>query len=221
MIATSLHEKAMKAFDEVWIPDMQGSLKLAGKLSDNSQLKKNSTYIGCMSSMQPDNKNKYVYDVMMLLSGPEPQRTILENIFIDHIHDQSGKLLIIRGTSEKLDRIDVPPHVEIIDLADRETLNQKMQESAFVICRSGYTTIMDLIKLKKKALLVPTPGQGEQEYLAAYAQEQSFFPFMRQNKFDLLKAKKILHNFTYKFPFDDTSFMYHQHIIRKLKNKIK
>jgi hypothetical protein len=219
-ITTLLHQKCMKAFDDVWIPDMPGTLKLAGKLSDNSLLKKHSTYIGCVSRMHVMEDRKPIYDIMLLLSGPEPQRTILENIFLDQIHNQSDKILIIRGTPQASERIDIPQHVEIINLADTQTLNQKIQESAYVICRSGYTTIMDLMKLKKKALLIPTPGQGEQEYLAAYTKKKSLFPFMQQKEFDLSKANVIMRNFTYAFPFDETSFVHHQKIIRNLKNKI-
>jgi predicted glycosyltransferase len=220
-VATLLHEKVMQAFNEVWIPDMPGELRLAGKLSDKSRLKTQATYIGCISRMQNDQERKPIYDIMLLLSGPEPQRTILENIFLNQSHNQSGKVLIIRGTRQPLDRSDIPQNVEIIDLADTQTLHQKMQESDCVICRSGYTTIMDLMKLKKKALLIPTPGQGEQEYLASYCSIKDLFPFMPQKEFDVSKAKKMMHNFAYTFPFDETSFLYHQHIIREMKNKIK
>jgi uncharacterized protein (TIGR00661 family) len=220
-IATLLHEKVMKAFDEVWIPDMPGELRLAGKLSENSRLKKQATYIGCVSRMQANEERKPIYDIMLLLSGPEPQRTILENIFLDQIDNQSGNILIIRGTRQPLDRSDIPKNVEIIDLADTHTLNQKMQESDYVICRSGYTTIMDLMKLKKKALFIPTPGQGEQEYLASYSSFKNLFPFIPQEEFDISKANKIIRNFIFAFPFNETSFLHHQHFIRELTNKIK
>ena len=220
-IATLLHEKVMKTFDEVCIPDMPNEFRLAGKLSDKRRLKKQATYIGCISRMQKDQERKPIYDIMLLLSGPEPQRTNLENVLLDQIDHQSGKVLMIRGSGQPLVRSEIPQNIEIINLADTQTLNQKMQESDCVISRSGYTTLMDLMKLKKKALLIPTPGQGEQEYLAAYAKKKSFFPFLQQKEFDLSKARKIMRDFAYIFPFDEKSFLHHQYFIRELKNKIK
>lgn len=220
LIASLVHKKYMQAFDEIWIPDMPGDTRLAGQLSENSSFKKNTTYIGCVSRMKTDLQKKPIYDIMLLLSGPEPQRTILENILLDQINNQTGKVLMIRGTHQSLHRSDLPKNTEIIDLADTQLLNQKMQESAYVICRSGYTTLMDLMKLKKKALLIPTPGQGEQEYLASYAKDKSFFPYLQQKAFNLSKAIDMMQHYTYTFPFEETSYSRHDKIISELKNKI-
>ena len=77
-------------------------------------------------------------------------------------------------------------------------LNKLICESAFVICRSGYSTIMELMASEKNASLVPTPGQAEQEYLAKYlsgknchdSADQSNFRFviksaLRQQRFSV------------------------------------
>jgi predicted glycosyltransferase len=219
-IASSQHQRTMKAFDEVWIPDIPGPTRLAGKLSDKSILKMPAAYIGCLSELSTSPPIQPIYDIMLLLSGPEPQRTILENICLGQIQNHSEKIILIRGTQQPLLRSDIPENIEVINLADRNMLQQKMQESAVVISRSGYTTLMDLMKMKKKALLIPTPGQGEQEYLAAYANKRGFFPVTQQQTFDLSEALSTLQTFPFAFPFEEASFSLHQKIIHELKNKI-
>jgi UDP-N-acetylglucosamine:LPS N-acetylglucosamine transferase len=90
--------------------------------------------------------------------------------------------------------------IEVVNILDAEELNEKIEQSDIVICRSGYTSIMDLIKLRKKAILIPTPGQTEQEYLAIFHYQKGTFLSYRQEHFNLSKALESANIFEWKFP---------------------
>ena len=72
-----------------------------------------------------------------------------------------------------------------------------MQEASLIISRSGYSTIMDLVQLQKRAILVPTPGQTEQEYLASYLMEKKFFIAIEQKAFSLTAAIDAVKDFEF------------------------
>ena len=72
-----------------------------------------------------------------------------------------------------------------------EQLNTAFNESEMVLCRSGYTTVMDLAKLDKKAFFIPTPGQYEQEYLAKKYKEEGLVPFAMQDDFKIENIQVI------------------------------
>ena len=219
--ASAIHQQLIKKFDALWIPDVEKNNTLAGKLSRSSLKKTATAYIGLLSRLEKTETKSSLYNLLLLLSGPEPQRTMLENQLLSQIDEKCGKTLLIRGTELPIAANQaVPENIEVINLADSKTVNQKIQESEYVICRSGYTTLMDLMKLNKKALLIPTPNQGEQEYLAAFANNHNFFPFISQKQVDIVKALKKMQQFPYAFPFTQQDFQQHQQIIRNLKNKI-
>ncbi|MEO6706954.1 MAG: glycosyltransferase, partial [Ginsengibacter sp.] len=83
-------------------------------------------------------------------------------------------------------------------------LNVLMQQSRIIISRSGYTTVMDLATLRKKAILIPTPGQTEQEYLAKYLFQKQYFFSMEQKDFFIEDALKKVNSFDFK-PFENTN----------------
>jgi UDP-N-acetylglucosamine:LPS N-acetylglucosamine transferase len=74
---------------------------------------------------------------------------------------------------------------------EADELEIAIQESKYIICRSGYSSIMDLAFLGAKAFLIPTPGQFEQEYLAKKLKREGSVPSCPQNKFTLEKLQKI------------------------------
>ncbi|MBK7885033.1 MAG: hypothetical protein IPJ81_15560 [Chitinophagaceae bacterium] len=96
--------------------------------------------------------------------------------------------------------------VKVHNHLSTKEINNAINESKLIISRSGYTTIMDLVNLQKSAVLVPTPGQTEQEYLAGYLSEKKYFYTVRQEDFSL---EKVLINFEKSsllipvFPADD------------------
>ncbi len=184
-IASRIHRSIIRKFSVTWIPDYKLN-GLAGELSHPKKIPKNTIYLGALSRFSPITSKEKIYDVLISLSGPEPQRTIFEQTILTQCDQINGKILLVRGlpgTSEKL------PHqhgnlIAVNHLSAQE-LNIALAQSDIVIARSGYTTIMDLAKLNKKAILIPTPGQTEQEYLAKYLMEKKYFFAVPQKNFSL------------------------------------
>ncbi len=187
-IAGKIHNQFIKKYDQCWVPDFEKE-GLAGDLSHPGKLQSNVKYIGPLSRFEKISGLKKIYDVLVSISGPEPQRTLFENIIFDQLTSYHKKVLLVRGLpAEKKALISPNSLVEIINHLPGEELNKAFQQSDIIICRSGYTTIMDLIKIGKEAILVPTPGQKEQEYLAAYLMKKNFFFSVTQKDFSLEKA---------------------------------
>jgi uncharacterized protein (TIGR00661 family) len=181
----------IKRFSECWVPDLPGSV-LSGKLSQtgNPRVK----FVGPLSRMQVyPQTNKY--DLLVVISGPEPQRTLFENMAKKEIIKSGKKTLIVRGVMGS-EHQRIADGVEVVDYLNSEKLSQAMAESKMVLSRSGYSTIMDLAKLGKRAIFVPTPGQTEQEYLAHRFRQQQVAYFMEQKSFSLTEAWKEAENYT-------------------------
>jgi uncharacterized protein (TIGR00661 family) len=186
-------------FDECWVPDFKNPPNLAGKLSHPLKLPSTPIkYIGSLSRFEA-NEIKEEKHLLILLSGPEPQRTILENIIIAQLKNFFEPVLLVRGLPGNSNSIEVGQNVKHINHIPSEELEEAILSASFVIARSGYSTIMDLTKLKKKAILIPTPGQTEQEYLAKHLFQQQLIFSIEQQKFNLEKALKEASIFPYKF----------------------
>lgn len=187
-IATALHRRIMRKFTTTWIPDFQCD-GLGGELSHPKKLPVNSVYLGALSRFEKLPLTKKMYDILIALSGPEPQRTLFEENILKQCGELRSKILLLRGlpgTAAEL--IHDYTHLKAVNHLSAKELNLALAQSAFVISRSGYTTVMDLAKLQKKAILIPTPGQTEQEYLARYLLEKRYFLSMPQTNFVLKKA---------------------------------
>jgi len=157
-IGEAWHKNIMKNFDEIWVPDYKEFPGLAGKLSHPSYTDKRIKYIGpksrlANSQLSTPNSQLKTIDILALISGPEPMRTIFEEQVRKILSKTKGNHYIVRG---KIDE-------ENIFAAD---LRRIILASRKVLCRSGYSTIMDLHLLKAEAIFIPTPGQTEQIYLA-------------------------------------------------------
>lgn len=206
-ILQRIHYWFMKKYNECWVPDYE-NFSLAGDLSNPLNLPDEVKYIGSVSRFERLEKVVKEYKLLILISGPEPQRTLLENILFDEIKNFNNKFLFIRGLpgNEEKEVLQYESG-EIINHLSGSRLSEAIQKSEIVISRSGYTTIMDLIKLKQKAILIPTPGQTEQEYLAEYLMEKKMFYMVKQNNFSLLKTLKQIEG----FPFDIPSYDMHKY----------
>ncbi len=90
---------------------------------------------------------------------------------------------------EKEQTIKLMGNMTVYNFMTSALLEKTINESALVISRSGYTTIMDLAKLNKKAFFIPTPGQFEQEYLAKRLTEMRLVPSCKQEDFTMDKIK--------------------------------
>jgi len=174
--------KYINKYSACWVMDDE-TLNLAGELSKPNKLPNNTSYIGIQSRFKKQETEKE-YDYLAIVSGPEPQRTILEKGLVNALKDRQEKSLIVLGkpelnTSKQLGNLSIKSHL------NAKELNTAIAQAELIICRPGYSTVMDLAVLEKKAIFIPTPGQTEQEYLAenfkaagiCYAQNQSDFDF--------------------------------------------
>lgn len=183
-ISSKLHQYFIKKFTECWIPDILNSPNLSGKLGHLQNSSLNLKYIGPLSRLEKK-KVPIKYDLTILLSGPEPQRTILEDKLKKQICGYSGKILFISGLIESEQKIIKQEHVTFYNFMTTLEIEGAMNESKMLLCRSGYTTIMDLAKLNTKAFFIPTPGQFEQEYLAKRLKRNKLLPYASQDDFKI------------------------------------
>ncbi len=216
-----LHHRYIKKFNSVWIPDLDTERNLAGELSHPLKQLTTPVYIGLLSRLSVIDTPVTNYNLLVLLSGPEPQRTLLEQIIINQLSSFNGKVLIVRGLPGAASQItSLNKDVTIHNHLTATQLQHAIQESELILCRSGYTTLMDLIKLKKRAVLIPTPGQPEQEYLAAYMQERGYFPFVEQGSLQLKILLQKAAAFSYDNPFTKDNFeKYREHIQELITSK--
>ena len=191
-LTSRVHQKIMKNFDEVWIPDIKKTPRLSGKLSSFTNNKIDAKFIGVLSRFKANNnKVKIKYDVMVLLSGTEPQRTILENKLINELEKSAKKTLFIRGKIDLKRSLKDTKNITFLNFLSQNELQQSILESDLVISRSGYSTIMDLAVLQKKCFFIPTPNQTEQEYLAENLESLKISPFSKQKNFNIEILDKV------------------------------
>jgi UDP-N-acetylglucosamine transferase subunit ALG13 len=184
-----LHYKLLGHFDERWVVDTQGEPNLAGKLSHPTTLPVNTHYIGLLSQLDAPVAGAPVSDTLLiLLSGPEPQRTMLVQKLWQQALLYSKPIIFVEGSSNAQRPISIPRHITWYAQLVTSEVQLAMQQSAIVVCRAGYSTIMDLVRLKKKAILIPTPGQPEQEYLAKYLHIKDIFYYCTQKNVNLIDA---------------------------------
>jgi len=166
----ALHKLIIQKYDECWIPDIEGNKGLSGDLSHKYKLPRNAKFVGILSrfSTMKDIVPDSTYDVMGIVSGPEPQRTIFEKQLIEKYSSESFKTLIVAGQPEKVEKERLIGNVQLFSHLPNYKLAAYLKGSKKIICRSGYSTLMDLQELKclERAEFIPTPGQTEQEYLA-------------------------------------------------------
>ena len=189
-LSTKIHQKAIKKFDECWIPDFKDDNNLSGVLGHPKNTSIATTYIGALSRLNKMNLPKK-YDLMVLLSGPEPQRSILEEKLLLELRVYKGRVIFIKGVIAPEQKITVQNSLTIYNYMTSVELEKAVNESELVVSRSGYSTIIDLAKLEKKTFFIPTPGQFEQEYLAHYLEEKNIAPFVRQKDFRLEHLKLV------------------------------
>lgn len=185
-ISSKMHQSIIKKFDECWVPDLEDTSNLSGKLGHLDHLIISTKYIGILSRFNIIEAKK-TYDLLILLSGPEPQRSILENLLLKEIEDYKGAVLFVKGKIEANKTKEIKNNVTIINFMTSDALEVAINESDTILARSGYSTILDLAKLGKKAFFIPTPGQFEQEYLAKRLSNKNIAPFCTQDEFTIKK----------------------------------
>jgi uncharacterized protein (TIGR00661 family) len=197
-LAKKIHSFFINKYTACWVPDNEFNPALAGELSHPKKKPRIPTvYLGPLSRFKKYNEEKK-YDCIALVSGPEPQRSVFEKILIRELKIFPGKSLLLRGLpGNQEEYLNEDNRIEIKNHLTATELNSAILQSDLIICRSGYTSVMDLVQLQKKAVLIATPGQTEQEYLAQYLQQQLVFPAISQQVFSLQNAVAASHNFLY------------------------
>jgi len=211
----------IRKYDECWIPDFDGMPNLSGDLSHKYPTPNNTFFIGPLSRFS-DLKttvdliavHDFDYDLMVVLSGPEPQRTIFEKLILSQLKNWSLKTIIVQGKTEENTKTLLSENIEVVSRLSSEKLKELFSESKNIIMRSGYSGIMDIVALEKKAILVPTPGQTEQEYLADYFCEQKIFYSQKQDALNIKDALTEVQSFTKFFP--ETEFLLLDKRIKKI-----
>ncbi len=187
----------IQKYDYCWVPDFPEARGLAGVLSHPEKTPSNIHYIGPISRFlleKHEHSSKLIkkFDVVAILSGPEPQRTILENLLIRQLRKEKYTVLIVRGLPWKKQGQTIYQNIQLVSHLNTNLLADYIKEAKFVICRSGYSSVMDLSILGKKAILIPTPGQTEQEYLAEFLHKQKFYLKGNQKELELVTSFKEL-----------------------------
>lgn len=182
----------LKNFHEVWVPDNKDEPWLSGELGHPKYTPPCPIkYIGPLSRFTATNRKQIPNKITILLSGPEPQRTQLEEKCMRELAEWNGAVTMIRGLPLSGKQINAPAHWKIVDHLPIDPLQQEIEEAEHFIARCGYSTIMDLYVLNKRAILIPTPGQPEQEYLATWLHEQARFICIDQEE-QLSQAIEVL-----------------------------
>jgi len=188
-LAQQVHYRYINRFRECWIPDFRGENNLAGDLSHPKKMPGIPVlYIGPLSRFEKSGSEKK-YRLAVILSGPEPQRSIFEELLLPQLAAFQGKTILVRGLPDNNEPLkSTTPTLEVVDHLSATDLNRVIEGSDTIMCRSGYSSVMDLVKLGRRAILVPTPGQTEQEYLAKQLMERRLFFCVEQNGFSLDKT---------------------------------
>ncbi len=195
-------------FTACWVPDLpagqsgvEGQNNLAGELSHpETKPAVPVHYIGFLSRFERNPVSEKKNHLLIVLSGPEPQRSMLEEKIINDISEYNHTATIVRGLPGVASLIPSTNRIQFYNHLSSGDLNAVMQEAEYVISRSGYSTVMDIIALQKKAVLIPTPGQTEQEYLGNYLMKKGMTVCIAQKDFSLQEALAAAVAYQYKNP---------------------
>lgn len=205
-ILNRMNYRYIRRFTACWVPDLAGEKNLAGELSHPEKLPGIPiSYLGALTRLRRLNIEEEKNHLLIILSGPEPQRSLLEEIIIGEISHYAGTATIVRGLPGNTRLLPSTGMLEFHNHLGADDLNREMQRASMVISRSGYSTVMDAALLQKKCIFIPTPGQTEQEYLAGYLQFTKRALQINQEAFSLSKALMTANKFPYeKFPEADS-----------------
>ena len=191
-LTNSLVKKNLQNFDVVWIPDSASPQRLSGKLSHGHEAFQH-RFLGPLSRLEGSKGDSATgYDICVVISGPENARTKFESKMTGLLQAISGNHLLIAGQPHEAFHRNTKNVEFVSHLADDE-LASALLNSRYIICRSGYSSIMDLVALGLRANVIPTPGQKEQEYLAKHMSDTMGWVSLNQNETitisDLIEAK--------------------------------
>ncbi|MFN8211474.1 MAG: glycosyltransferase [Bacteroidales bacterium] len=172
--------KVISKFSFCYVPDLPGEVNLSGKMSHGMAILPNVRFIGLLSrfsSLKPEEHallpNRY--DCTVILSGPEPQRSIMKEKVLAIIKVMGISAAILEGRPSDPGKTEDTGNIKFISHLPTRDMYMLLDQSDLIISRSGYSTIMELASIGKSAILIPTPGQPEQEYLAGLMYDRGWF----------------------------------------------
>lgn len=169
------HKKMLQPFNQIWVPDFENKPNLSGDLSHSLKFKSPIYFVGPLSRFKYNGTVELDIPLLIIISGQEPKRTHFEKQIIEQLKGWESKVVLIRGLPDTESEISMDSNnIEVYNHLKSSLMQSMIERSQNVICRSGYSSIMDLAALRKKVLFVPTAGQTEQEYLAKYLSDQGF-----------------------------------------------
>lgn len=191
-----LNRRYLSRFDRCWIPDVEDLHEnLSGALSHGKDQPRKVRFIGPLSRFHAGNGEssdesgpRRKGPVLGLISGPEPQRGMLADSLNEELKSLDLEATLITGNPEKGKSKKESPRIREYPHLPANELQKTIEEAGTIVTRSGYSTIMDLASLGRKAVMIPTPGQTEQEYLAEYHDRKKHFLAVKQDHFELKPA---------------------------------
>lgn len=188
-LTSKIHQKIINKFDECWIPDTK-EFTFSGKLSEGKKLKVPYKFIGVLSRFKQEKKAKR-QDLLVLISGVEPNRTSFEKKLKKELKNYSGSIILVQGKIEPQQKIFIEENIKIYNFMLSNELEKTINASEIIICRSGYSSIMDLAILEKKVFFIPTKNQTEQEYLARFLEAKKVAPYSSEENFSVEKLLEV------------------------------
>ena len=177
----------LKNYSRLLIPDDEKN-GVCGPMTHDLLFIRNPVYLGLLS-MVKKRKVKNDLDYFFSVSGPEPQRTVFEKKVLSSIKNLKGKIAVTLGKPES-QKIEKKKNCVVYGYLKKEKQEEMLNRARMIITRSGPTTITDIVELGKKALLVPTLGQPEQEDVAEYHHKKRQFMKKDLKNLDLPKDLK-------------------------------
>lgn len=194
-IINKLNKKLIEKFDECWIPDEEKN-GISYELGHSNFPSVKTNYLGCLSRFEniEITNIKEKYDIVALVSGPEPSRTEWESILVSELEKASYSVLVLTGNPQASKALNVKNNITISNHIETKELYHYLKSAKLVISRSGYSSLMDYKSLSIKALVVPTKGQSEQEYLAIKCAENQIHYVLQQKDFKIERVVAFLQN---------------------------
>ncbi|MFM2139001.1 MAG: hypothetical protein RJA57_1308 [Bacteroidota bacterium] len=213
------HYRLLRPFTACWVPDTPGEDNLAGALAHPTRLPSIPVhYIGWLSRFTAKSMPVEKDRLLVILSGPEPQRSIWENRLLEQLAAYPHPVTLVRGLPGHQRLIPSTSTLECHNHLDTSALGDAWQRAGFVLCRSGYSSLMDATRLGRPCIVVPTPGQTEQEYLARYGMERKRVLAFDQRSFSLQDALQQARVFPFESAVGSETQLLHKTIGRFLSS---
>lgn len=190
-VLAATHRRVVEKYDILWIPDVPGENNLTGALTAPDVLPERHRFVGPLSrfSITPDVRLREApLDLLVMLSGPEPQRSLFEHRIRQELAAFKGRAVVLLGKPGVSRDRQIDGRVTYLTHVSGERTQALLLSAKAIVCRAGYTSIMELVALRRSAVLVPTPGQTEQEYLARRLAGQGRFVACEQRELRLAAA---------------------------------